>query len=247
MMETAFVSDTIAHYNSHLLKRPSKALKLIPFIELISAGQIIVSCQADPDTPTNFVEMIVAFALSAEMGGAGGLRLNSAEHIAAVRSRVKLPIIGIQKQISPDHSVLITGDHHEIPALIAAGAEIIAFDATPRERPSSLETIVATIHDHGAFALADIRSFGDVENAVKLGVDAIATTLSVLDLPDYVPYINLIKDIKRVCDLPIIAEGNFWTPDDVKRALDAGAHAVVIGSAITRPWRITEYYVRNTR
>ena len=218
---------------------------MTPFSELFSAGQIIVSCQADPNTPTNFVEMIVAFALSAEMGGAGALRLNSAEHVAAVRSRTKLPIIGIQKHISTDAPVLITGDHHKIPPIISAGAEVIAFDATIRERPSSLEAIIGAIHDNGATALADIRDLGDVERTLSLGVDAIATTLSVIDLPEYVPDIQLIKDIKRECDLPIIAEGNFWTPDDVKRAFDAGAHAVVIGSAITRPWRITEYYVRN--
>ena len=216
------------------------------FSELFSVGQIIVSCQADPNTPTNFVDMIVAFALSAEMGGAGALRLNSAEHVSAVRSKTKLPIIAIQKQVPSGSRVLITGNHHEIPPIIAAGAEVIAFDATLRERPSSLETIVDTIHANGALALADIRELGDVERVVNLGVDAIATTLSVIDLPEYVPDIKLIKEIKRECDLPIIAEGNYWTPDDVKRALDAGAHAVVIGSAITRPWRITEYYVRNT-
>jgi len=191
--------------------------------------------------------MIVAFASSAEMGGAGGLRLNSVEHVAAVRAKTTLPIIAIHKQTPPGEKVLITGDHSHIPPLIDAGAEIIAFDATDRKRPSSLETIVDTIHAPGALALADIQGTADVERAVKLGVDAIATTLSVWDLPEYVPDIDLIHAIKRECDLPIIAEGNFWQPDDVRRAFDAGAYAVVIGSAITRPWRITEYYVRSTR
>lgn len=51
--------------------------------ELLPAGNIIVSCQADPNTPTNVVDMIVAFAISAEMGGAVGLRLNSASHVVA--------------------------------------------------------------------------------------------------------------------------------------------------------------------
>lgn len=215
--------------------------------ELLPRGEIIVSCQADPNTPTNFVDMIQAFALSAERGGAGGLRLNSAEHVAAVRARTKLPIIAIQKHVLLDNQVLITGDAGDIPPLIEAGAEVIAFDATDRPRPSPLESLVKIIHERGALALADIRRLTDVDRAVKLNVDAVATTLSVWDLPEYVPDIQLIVDIKRQCDLPIIAEGNYWTPDDVKRALDAGAHAVVIGSAITRPWKITEYYVRKSR
>lgn len=222
-------------------------LVIMSIKNLLSPQSIIVSCQADANTPTNSVGMIVAFAESAEMGGAVGLRLNSAEHVAAVRAKTKLPIIAIQKYLIPNEQVLITGNHQHIPPLITAGAEIIAFDATNRTRPSSLEAIVNTIHDNGAFALADIRELADVARVIKLGVDAIATTLSVWDLPDYVPDIQLIQAIKHECDLPIIAEGNYWKPDDIKRAFDAGADAVVIGSAITRPWRITEYYVRNTQ
>lgn len=215
--------------------------------ELLPIKSIIVSCQADPQTPTNFVDMIVAFARSAEMGGANGLRLEGSANVKAVRTVTPLPIIAINKSYTTDDKVLITGDHKQIPLLVTAGAEIIAFDATERERPSSLEEIVHTIHEQGALALADIQSLDDVERCIQLGVDAIATTLSVWNLPEYVPDIQLIQDIKQITDLPIIAEGNFWSSDDVKRAFDAGAYSVVIGSAITRPWRITEYYVRKTR
>lgn len=220
---------------------------MTPFAGLFPGGGIIVSCQADPETPTNYVDMIVAFAVAAEMGGACGLRLNSAEHVAAVRARTKLPIIAIQKYLAPDLPVLITGTVADVPPLVEAGAEVIAFDATDRPRPSSLEAIVAAIHERGALALADIRGLADADRAAELGVDAIATTLSVWDLPDYVPDISLIREIVQRYDIPVIAEGNFWTPEDVKRALEAGAHAVVIGSAITRPWKITEYYVRKSR
>jgi N-acylglucosamine-6-phosphate 2-epimerase len=218
------------------------------FSDLFPKPGIIVSCQADDNTPTDFVEMIVAFARSAEMGGAVGLRINSADHVAAVRQHSQLPIIAIQKYYAADDLVLITGDHHSIPALAQAGAEIIAFDATDRERPSTLTQIIETIHAHHALALADIRHFEDVARAVDHHADAVATTLTPWDLPEYVPNIDLIAQIKAAYpQLPIIAEGNFWNPPDVKRALEAGASAVVIGSAITRPWMITEYYVRQTR
>jgi putative N-acetylmannosamine-6-phosphate epimerase len=214
--------------------------------DILPPQSLIVSCQADPDTPTNFTPMIVAFAQAAVMGGAAGLRVNSAEHVAAIREQVQLPIIAIQKYLMPGEPVLITGDHQQIPALIDAGAEIIAFDATDRKRPSDLSTIVETIHDGGSLALADIRQLDDLERCLQVNVDAVATTLSVWDLPEYVPDIDMIRDLRRECDLPIIAEGNYWTPDNVKRAFDVGAHAVVVGSAITRPWRITEYFLRGT-
>jgi putative N-acetylmannosamine-6-phosphate epimerase len=215
--------------------------------DLLPTRSIIISCQADPNTPTNFVDMIVAFSTSAEMGGANGLRLEGNTNVTAVRQTTNLPIIAIHKSYTADEKVLITGDHTSIPSLIEAGANIVAFDATERERPSTLNKIITTIHQHGALALADIRTLDDVKRCMDLNVDAIATTLSVWDLPDYVPDIQLIQHIKEITDLPIIAEGNFWSPEDVKQALDAGAYSVVIGSAVTRPWRITEYYVQKTR
>lgn len=212
---------------------------------LIPTRSIIVSCQAEAGTPTDRAETIAAFAQSAVMGGAAGLRLAGAEHIAAVRSAgITLPVIGIHKQYASDVPVLITGDRRHVAPLTESGAQIVAFDATPRARPSSLSEIVGEIHVHGALALADLRHASDAEAAIAAGADALATTLSVWDLPDYVPDIALISELVRRWSVPVIAEGNFWTPQDVRRAFDAGAHAVVIGSAITRPWKIVEYFVR---
>jgi putative N-acetylmannosamine-6-phosphate epimerase len=208
---------------------------------------LIVSCQAESGTPTDDPRFIVAFAQSAEMGGAVGLRLAGHEHIAAVRAVTSLPIIGIHKHYSDSAPVMITGDAAQVPALIQAGAQIIAFDATARFRPSSLSDIVTAIHAGGALALADLRSIDDADAALEAGADALATTLSVWDLPDYVPDIALIAALVKHSIRPVIAEGNFWTPDDVRRAFDAGAQAVVMGSAITRPWKITEYYARAIR
>lgn len=210
---------------------------------------LVVSCQADDGTPTDFPEMIVAFAQSAARGGAQALRLNSAAHVRAVKAAVSLPVIAIQKYYPPDGAqVLITGDAAAVPDLIAAGADVIAFDATPRPRPSSLQDIIRAIHDGGAQAMADIRRFEDAAQAVALGVDYLATTLSVFDLPAYTPNITLIEQLCAAYPaVPVVAEGNFWTPQDVRRALDAGAHAVVVGSAITRPWLITEWFAHATR
>lgn len=215
---------------------------------LFPSKSIIVSCQAEAGSPTDNVDMIGAFAQSAVLGGAAGLRLAGAEHIAAVRARgIGLPIIGIHKSYQPGMPVLITGDRQQVRPLVAAGAQIIAFDATPRTRPSSLNELVQEIHACGAQALADLRQLSDMDAAIGAGADALATTLSVWDLPEYVPDIALIEAIARRWNGPLIAEGNFWTREDVRRAFDAGAHAVVIGSAITRPWKITEYYVSVTK
>lgn len=207
---------------------------------------IIVSCQAEENTPTNTTEMIVAFAQSAQMGGASGLRLAGAEHINAVKAKTTLPIIGIHKQYHKG-GVLITGKPEQVAPLVYAGAQIVAFDATLERDKGILREIIATIHEEGALALADLRRFEDAEPAIALGADALATTLSVFDLPAYQPDIALIERLHHTYALPIIAEGNYWTPADVGRALKAGAHSVVVGSAITRPWLITAYFAKGAQ
>lgn len=210
-------------------------------------GGIIVSCQASPGDPTDSAAMMEAFARAAERGGAVGLRLNGPGHVwVAHLATPALPIIGIAKRPGPDGQVLITGDAADVLPLITAGAALVAFDAQDRARPSSLAALVEAIHAGGALALADLRCFVDAGRALDMGADVLATTLSVLDLPAYTPDIALIERLVRAFDVPVIAEGNFWQPEDVARAFDAGAHAVVIGSAITRPWLITERFVHAT-
>ena len=44
--------------------------------------------------------------------------------------------------------------------------------------------------------------------------------------------------------MPVIGEGRYHTPEEVKQALDNGATAVVVGGAITRPKEITARYVK---
>ena len=78
---------------------------------------------------------------------------------------------------------------------------------------------------------------------LNLGVDFVGTTLSgytggsVPELPDFA----LIAAIAH-CGRPVIAEGRIRTPDQARAAIEAGAHAVVVGSAITRPEHITEWF-----
>ena len=50
---------------------------------------------------------------------------------------------------------------------------------------------------------------------------------------------KLIKDCKNA---KVIAEGNFNTPEQARKAIDMGAYAVVVGSAITRPQLITKTF-----
>jgi len=47
--------------------------------------------------------------------------------------------------------------------------------------------------------------------------------------------------------VPVLAEGRYRTPDQARLAIEAGAHAVVVGSAITRPEHITAWFAEATK
>jgi N-acylglucosamine-6-phosphate 2-epimerase len=57
------------------------------------------------------------------------------------------------------------------------------------------------------------------------------------------PDINLVSLLVREIKVPVICEGRIWTPEQACSALKAGAYAVVIGGAITKPNVITRRFV----
>jgi N-acylglucosamine-6-phosphate 2-epimerase len=223
-------------------------------------GGLVVSCQASPGEPLCAPEHICALALSAVNGGASALRLEGAEDISYLRKRCKLPIVGLIKSpgIAEDKrlsSVYITGTFVEAAQCAEAGADIIALDATNRQRPDgkSLSDLIASIHkDLGKLVWADVSTYEEGLEAEVAGADVVSTTLSGYTEETFVPPATSGPDLTllhRLCctlKVPVVLEGRVWTPDEVKTAFDHGAYSVVVGSAITRPQLITERFVRVT-
>jgi N-acylglucosamine-6-phosphate 2-epimerase len=210
-------------------------------------GKLIVSCQALADEPLYGSHIMARMALAAQMGGAVAIRANSPTDIRAIKQLVQLPLIGLYKD--GDEGVYITPTVRHIHEIIDAGADIVAFDATRRPRPSG-ETIqqqIAAIHARGKLALADVSTFEEAVTAQEAGVDLAAPTLS--GYTDYSPPLEgpdfaLIQTMVRQLRIPVIAEGRIRNPQEARLALEYGAVAVVVGSAITRPQLITEAFVQ---
>lgn len=192
-------------------------------------------------------------AIAAESGGASGFRAEGAADIAAIRATTALPIVGIKKTSrSAGGGVFITPTFETAAEVAAAGADIIALDGTARPRPSgeTLAGIIARIHDElGLPVMADVDSLESGLYAQAAGADVIGTTLSGYTAsgptPD-IPDVALVAALAASLDQPIIAEGRYWTRDDVAAAYAAGAFSVVVGSAVTNPMMITKRMVAVT-
>lgn len=204
---------------------------------------LIVSCQPVPGGPMDSAEMVVGFALAALSVGAAALRIESVHYVQAVRAATTAPIIGIVKRDLPDSPVRITPFVADAEALADAGADIVAFDATLRSRPDSVERLIAAVHARGKLAMADCSSLADAQAALALGVDFVGTTLSgyVGGQEPIAPDLALIAEMAALTPY-VIAEGRIRTPDQAAAAIRAGAHAVVVGSAITRTEHATAWF-----
>lgn len=212
-------------------------------------GGLIVSCQALEGEPFYGSDYMTRFAIAAEMGNAVGIRANTPQDIRAIKQVSHLPLIGLWKQEYSGSDVYITPTLQEIEGVIAAGADIVAMDATSRARPDgkSLADIVNEIrqkHDQ-VLLMADVSTVAEGEEAEKIGFDLISTTLS--GYTDYSPQseepdIQLVADLSRKVSIPVLAEGKIYSPEQATECLQAGAYAVVIGGAITRPQLITKKF-----
>ncbi len=211
---------------------------------------LIVSCQAEGDDPFNSPEYVASFARAAEMGGAVAIRAEGLENIKAVKRRVNLPVLGIIKGKYDDDWTLITPDFSDVENLIKIGCEVIAMDVTNRIRPNGLdgfEFLKEAKRRYKVPIMADISTFNEGIKAAELAADMIATTLSGYtpdssDKDDMHPDYELISDLSSSLDVPVIAEGKIWSPTDAIKAIEVGAYAVVVGTAITRPRLITRMY-----
>lgn len=205
-------------------------------------GGLIVSVQAPEGSPMREPEVIAAMAEASLNNGAIGVRLESPEHIGAVRRRCpEALIVGLWKRTFSDSEVYITPRWHEIQAVWAAGADVVALDATARPRPGdeSLETLVRRANDElGAPLMADVDSVANGLEAARLGCAWVGTTLfGYTRETDHQspPGWSLLEPLRAQLPehVPLICEGGIGSADMATRALSLGADGVVVGTAIT--------------
>lgn len=212
-------------------------------------GGLIVSCQSNPGEAFHDATSMAKFAASARSAGAVGIRAHGLDDVAQIHEQISLPLIGLWKTGDVE-AVFITPTLDHAVAIARAGAEIVAIDGTRRPRPDgrTLGETVSEIHGRThALVMADVATVADGIAAASAGVDMISTALSgytpetrgLNDGPDF----DLVATLTDVLGLPVFAEGRIRTPEQAAQAIDLGAHAVVVGTAITHPRTISSWFV----
>lgn len=215
----------------------------------IIKDKLIVSCQALEDEPLHSSFIMGKMANAAKIGGAVAIRAQGVEDIIEIKKVTNLPVIGIIKRNYEDSPIYITPTKKEIDELLNTKCEMIAIDATNRNRPNNenLKELINYIKSNNVLVMADISNYEEAIKAYEYGVDCISTTLSgytpytkKLEGPDF----DLIEKLVKELDIPIIAEGRINTPEELAKAFSIGAYSAVVGSAITRPQLITEKFTK---
>ena len=215
-------------------------------------GKLIVSCQALPHEPLHSSFIMGRMAVAAKEGGALGIRANTKEDIAEIKSLVELPVIGIVKRDYEDCKVYITPTMKEIEELMEVRPEIIAVDATGALRPEgkTLEEFFKEVKAKypNQLFMADCSTIEEALHADELGFDFIGTTMvgytkqsegDKIEENDF----EILREIVSKVNHKVIAEGNINTPEKARHVIELGAYSVVVGSIITRPQLITKSFV----
>ena len=211
-------------------------------------GGLIVSCQALETEPLYTKEggVMPLMAKAAAMSGAVGIRANTVRDITQIKQVVDLPVIGIIKKDYPGTPMYITVTMKEVDELVACGVDILAVQGTAAIRPDGstsaqfIRAIKAKYPDQ--LLMADCDNFENAMLCAEAGADFVGTTMR-----GYTPETQGINDIDfefvhklaAECPAKIIAEGHIHYPEQAVKALEAGAFALVVGGAITRPAEIT--------
>ena len=204
-------------------------------------GGLVVSVQPAPGSPLAAAEHIAALTRAAALGGAAGIR---ARDVRAVKEAVKLPVVGLRKRRVEGSEVYITPTLQDARAVAGAGADVVAVDATLRPRPDGVD-LASLVSELSVPVLADVDSLEAGLAARDAGAAAVATTLAgytggPATAPGSAgPDLELVAALAAELDCPVFAEGRIATPGQARAAFEAGAFAVVVGTAITDPVALT--------
>ncbi|MFJ1598327.1 N-acetylmannosamine-6-phosphate 2-epimerase [Streptomyces sp. NPDC088261] len=199
---------------------------------------LIVSLTPSPRSPWQDVGDVVRLAVAAQAGGAVAVR-------AVKRAVPGFPVLAVNIDGAHGGVVRITPTPAHAAALVDAGADGVDLEedsAARRHDGQDLFELVGSFVALGRPVKAVVPGIEDARTAVAAGAALVSS--STMGCPAKansgpLPDLGLVETLVAAAGVPVVAERGYWTRDDVRAAFDAGAHAVVIGSAIVDPVWLT--------
>lgn len=215
---------------------------------------LIVSCQAEGDSPFNSPEGVAMFAKTAVQNGAVAIRSQGIAKTKKIIESVNVPVIGLVKSTFDDGTVCITRGEKDVEELLAVGCKIIAIDGTNRKKNNltGSEFINHIKNRFDVIVWADLSHDSEAVACIDAGADVVSSTLNgytpqTIEDKKYSPNFSIIEKLVVLSSVPVIAEGRINTPKDAAKMIELGAWAVVVGTAITRPGMITSWFVESLK
>jgi N-acylglucosamine-6-phosphate 2-epimerase len=178
------------------------------------------------------------------------VKVDGPEAVRAVKAGVPgLPVLAVRITDRPGSAVRITATVEDASMLVEAGADVVELEADSAARAHDLQDVAELINavvGLGSPVKAGVGSRADAVSAVAAGVSMISSstmgypaTPTARPLPD----LPLVAELIDAVSVPVVAERGFVAPDEVVAALELGAYAVVVGSAIVDPAWLTRRFV----
>jgi putative N-acetylmannosamine-6-phosphate epimerase len=219
-------------------------VKLSSLVGRLNQCALIASVQASDKSPTDHPDTLLRLAKASVQEGVQVLRLEGVKAIRTVKPEVRAPVIGLLKRKYPKIEVYITPTAQDVDSLLEVGCDVIALDATGRERPyrQTFPSLVERIHRRDCLVMADCDTLASALAAEAAGADLIGTTLAgyttahpATEGPDF----EMLRQICATVKVPVIAEGRYTQRWEIEAALRIGATAVTVGGALNNPIKQT--------
>lgn len=215
-----------------LPSRPAERLSLADAIRRSKGASLIAEIK--PKSPSGGLLRrdldVVALARAYESGGATGISVltepsyfgGSLEDLAKVKRSVGLPVL------RKDFII----DEYQVHESAAYGADSVLLITSCLG--DDLKDFLSLTDDLGLEALVECYSKREVERAVEAGAEMIGINnrnLRTLEI-DFNITNELAKHVPK--DKILVSESGVKSPEDVKFLLNAGANAVLVGTALMR-------------
>ncbi len=206
-----------------------------------ASGGLVVSCQPVPGARSTAWTGWSPSPAPPQSAGARGLRIEGVRECRGRGAGLDLPVIGLVKRDLPDSPVRITQCSTTWRPGGGRGRDRRG-GCHRRPRPVPVAELLGGVRGGGALAMADCATLAEAGRPSPPAPTSSARPCRATPAGRFRRRPTSTGPGAARLGVPVLAEGRYNTPALAAEAIRAGATAVVVGSAITRPEHVTAWF-----